>query len=199
MPDHEVRLNARGVAQAKWIGRVLREKWGFERFDVYFDSGYRRSAETLDLILKAFPPEERIPDKRRSHIDLRERDAGYPFFMTVEDQRAFFPWWTEYEKRLGPIYSRPPGGESIADSWLRVHMFLNSLRRARPGEDILIVTHGRTMLGFKYWMEKIPSDKVSSLYRTHRLIKNCEVWWYRYRNDLHRYTRVARFKPPEDI
>jgi broad specificity phosphatase PhoE len=175
---------------------MLRDEWGFKRFDAYFDSGYRRSIETLDLILRALPTRERRQADRCSHLDLRERDTGYPFLMTACEGDTFFPWWREYEEMVGPIYSRPPGGESIADAWQRVHMFLNSMRRSRAGDDVLIVTHGRIMLGFKYWMERHPACDVNRLYKERSRIRNCEAWWYRYDIDARRYVHIRRLVPP---
>lgn len=196
VPDHQVALTRLGTRQAKAVGRVLYKDWGFRRFDIYFDSGYKRSIQTLDLILDAFPPAERESGRRRSHLDLRERDPGYTFLMTAGEARSYFPWWEEHEDLFGPVYSRPPGGESIADAWQRVHMFLNSLRRSRPGEDVLIVTHGRVMLGFKYWMEKHRAADIDQLYRKYRKrITNGETWWYRYDAKMRRYVLVRSCRP----
>ncbi len=196
VPDHRVELTDIGRQQATAIGRVIRDNWGFRSFDVYFDSGYTRSIQTLDLILAVLPPSESDPAKRRSHLDLRERDPGYTFLMTAQEAHSHFPWWKEHEELFGHVYSRPPGGESIAEAWGRVHMFLNSLRRSRPGEDVLIVTHGRVMLGFKYWMEKLPASGVDELYESHRKsIANGQTWWYRYDPRSRRYTLVSACDP----
>jgi broad specificity phosphatase PhoE len=173
----------------------MRDEWPFRRFDVCYDSGYRRTMETLDLILESYPENRDDVDTRRSHMDLRERDAGYAWFIPLKKSRRLFPWWEPYEKLVGPIYSRPPGGESIADAWLRVHMFLNSVRRARPDQDLLVVTHGRIMIGFKYWMEKRPAGEVNELYEQSKGIVNCEAWWYRYSSKHRRYVLRNSLRP----
>lgn len=177
-PDHELPLTDKGREQARRIGRRIRTEWRIDRFDYYYDSGYRRAMDTLDLALEAFPASERDENKRRSHLDLRERDTGYPYVLTVQEGRTLFPWWERYEQLVGPVYARPPGGESIADAWQRVHMFLNSVRRARAGKDILVVTHGRLMVGFKYWLEKTPARDINRLFAEHKDIENGEAWWY---------------------
>lgn len=195
LADHELPLTKAGQEQARSIGRLIRREWGFDRFNIYYDSGYRRSIETLELLLEAFPESERDPARRRSHLDLRERDAGYLYSMTVSSARKAFPWWVRYERLVGPVYSRPPGGESLADAWQRVHSFLNSVRRSRAGQDLLVVTHGRLMLGFKYWLEKSPARDVARLYDEHAHIANGEAWWYRREPGDTAYHRVALLRP----
>jgi broad specificity phosphatase PhoE len=193
--DHELPLNAKGIGEARRIGQLMREKWPFRRFDVCYDSGYERTMRTLDFILESFPENQQDETARRSHMDIRERDAGYVWTIPLRRGRKLFPWWEKYEKLVGPIYSRPPGGESIADAWLRVHMFLNSVRRSRPGQDLLVVTHGRIMMGFKYWMEKRPAGEVNELYEESKGIENCEAWWYRYSLRDRRYVLLDSLRP----
>ena len=193
--DHDLPLTAKGRQQSRALGRLMRERWPFKRFLVCYDSGYERTMRTLDLILESFPKNRQDESTRRSHMDIRERDAGYVWTIPLRKGRKLFPWWEEYEKLVGPIYSRPPGGESIADAWLRVHMFLNSVRRSRAGQDVLVVTHGRIMMGFKYWMEKRPAREVNQLYEESKGIANCEAWWYRRDSRRERYVLRGRLRP----
>lgn len=196
-PDHELPLTEKGREQARLIGRLIRERWEFGQFNYYYDSGYRRAIETLDLVLEAFPETERAEGKRRSHLDLRERDAGYPYALTVHEGRNLFPWWERYELLVGPVYARPPGGESIADAWQRVHIFLNSVRRARAGKDVLLVTHGRLMVGFKYWLEKTPARDIDRLFAECKDINNGEAWWYQRDPTDTRYDFKGKLVPGE--
>jgi probable phosphoglycerate mutase len=39
-------------------------------------------------------------------------------------------------------YTLPPGGESVADMYDRVHRTLRRLAAARPGAELIVVTHG---------------------------------------------------------
>ncbi len=187
LPDHEVPLSDRGEEQARAVGKRVAH---LAPFDVYFDSGYKRSCETLNLLLEAFPESERAASKRRSHLDLREGEPGYLFNMTVTEVNRHFPWYQEYEAVFGKFYATPPGGESIAHVCSRVHMFLVSLRRARAGKRVLIVTHGRVMLCFRYWLEKIPASEVSKLFEDTQ-IGNCDVLRYLYDEAQHRHTPVS--------
>jgi len=186
LPDHLVPLSKNGESQAMDVGKRL-SKLG--PFHVYFDSGYKRSMQTLDLILKSFPTSERDPKKRLSHLDLRERDPGYVFNMTVTDVNLFFPWYQEYAAMFGGFYATPPGGESIAHVCSRVHMFLISMRRARPDERVLIVAHARVMLCFRYWLERFSAHEVEKLFDAPS-IENCAVLHYIYSKESRRYHKV---------
>jgi broad specificity phosphatase PhoE len=176
LSDHQVPLNDAGRKQAQAVGASLAR---LGEFDTYFDSGYRRSIETLDIILEAFSESERHPAKRRSHLDLREREPGYTFNMKDEDVKLYFPWYNEHRTKRGMFYTVPPGGESLAQVCSRVHMFLISLRRARAGEKVLISTHGRVMLCFRFWLEKWAASKTDELF-CDKDFGNCEVLHYVY-------------------
>jgi probable phosphoglycerate mutase len=39
-------------------------------------------------------------------------------------------------------YLRPPGGETVAELYRRVHGALSELAGDRPGTDLIVVTHG---------------------------------------------------------
>lgn len=177
LPDHLVPLSETGRLQARSAARQLAQ---MAPFDTCFDSGYRRSVETLDLILSELAAQKMAIPTRRTHPDLREREPGYTFLMTAAEVQAHFPWYAKYEAVTGRFYATPPGGESVAHVLSRVHMFLNSLRRARSGERVLVVTHGRVMLAFRYWLERIPVTEMDNLFDAAEMITNCSVLHYRW-------------------
>jgi len=109
-PDHDIPLTSEGQNQSRSIGKLIRDRWRFKRFNICYDSGYERTMRTLDLVLESFPENQRDESTRRSHLDIRERDAGYAWSVPLRKSRKLFPWYEEYEKLVGPIYSRPPGG-----------------------------------------------------------------------------------------
>lgn len=74
-----------------------------------------RAKETLVEILKAWRLFKSTQTKRDSHIDLRERDPGYSFNITVTQVNQYFPWYNEYASIVGRFYERRLGGENIAD------------------------------------------------------------------------------------
>ncbi len=182
LPDHQVVLSETGRKQAEVIGQILAEHLPDPHgYDAFLDSGYCRAVETLDRILAAFTLDPRAGGRRRSHLDLREREPGYTFNMTITQVATFFPWYLEYEAATGPFYARPPGGESVADVCARVHRFIDELRRNHNGQRVFLVTHGHVMRAFRFWLDQMSPADTDSLFVSH--IPNCAVL---------RYQRVLR-------
>lgn len=57
IPDHETSITQRGIMQALITGRHIRRRFG--TFDVVYDSGYLRTEQTRNHILRAYTDEER--------------------------------------------------------------------------------------------------------------------------------------------
>jgi broad specificity phosphatase PhoE len=155
-----VPLTALGRRQAEATGRSLRERFG--AFDAVVHSGYARTEQTTDGILRAWP-ELRPPV---SHdLFVRERDTGHAWDMTTAEAEAAFPWLDEYWKTIGPFFARPPGGESVAQVCERVQMFLHRIQREHAGQRVLVVTHGVTIRAFRYLIEGWTYDQVETSLR----------------------------------
>ncbi len=177
VPDWQVPLTDVGRQQARQTGEALRR--GFGAFDHVYHSGYRRAEETAAGILSAYTPEERTA--MRVHMDpfVRERDNGYTYDMTTTEAETAFPWLQPYWDTFGPWFSRPPGGESLADVANRVHVFLQMLARDRSGQRVLVVTHGGTLRAFRFLIEGWTFDQAVERLRTDRT-PNCCVTTYRF-------------------
>jgi len=177
-PDHKIPLTEAGRFQATLVGQLLKKHHPAAiDSDIFFDSGYQRAVDTLNTILEQWQIDPKVGTKRRHHLDLREREPGYTFSMSSTQVNQFFPWYEEYATIVGKFYERRPGGESIADVCSRVHMFLNSLRRARQGQRVFIVTHGRVILAFRYWLEKHSAQEATDMVTKDE--ENCAVRIYR--------------------
>ena len=200
--DHLVELTDLGRRQASALGRALSEcDHDFTTCDAWFDSGYLRACETLDLILDGLGMNRNAGGKRQSHLELRERDFGYAFNMTRAQVGQYFPWYFQYQKEIGKFHERPPGGESLADLFTRVHMFLNSIRRFRDGQNVFIVSHSRVMLAFRYWLEKYQAKDIDELFaeekrRPEGVTSNCEIHIY---DRDHKLRKFVRQKELEEI
>ena len=155
--DHRTALTPRGRVQAAATGSALRDSIG--TFDYAYHSGYRRTRETLDGLLAAYDDEARARTQVRHHLFLRERDTGHTFDMTTAEAEAAFPWLQDYFSTYGTIFARPPGGESMADVAQRVYLFLGMLFRERPGQRVLVVTHGGTLRMFRMVLERWDWDE----------------------------------------
>jgi len=173
--DPATPLTENGIAQARELGVCLRECYG--TFDVAFDSGYRRTKDTLTGAMEAWPDAERLRIERRSHFLLRERDTGHAFNMTAAEAAAAFPWLQEYWRAEGPFFARPPGGESLADVAARVQQFLELHREELARRRVLIVTHTGTMRMFRYLLEGWDYQEVERRLRDEP-VRNCGVVEY---------------------
>jgi broad specificity phosphatase PhoE len=188
--DHRNPLTDRGRQQAFETGRALRQAFGV--FDYAYHSGYQRAHETLDQILLAYPEPERTAIRVRHNPFLRERDTGYTFDMTTDEAEAAFPWLQGYWTTYGPIFGRPPGGESLADVAQRVYLFLNMLFRDRAGKRVLVVSHAGTLWMFRMLLERWTWDQAEDEVRSGR-IPNCGVTSYELDENSGRL--VARREP----
>jgi broad specificity phosphatase PhoE len=191
-PDHLIELTPDGHEQAEQTGHAIRERFGL--FDYVYTSGYTRTEQTADGLLSAYTDPERERTKVRMNLFVRERDPGYTYDMTEAEAKAAFPWLEEYWQTFGGFFSRPPGGESLADVVSRVHTFLNTLYRDRAGQKVLVVTHGGTIRCFRFALERWEYKQASQrLYG--QAPANCGVTTYRCadsgdRMELEEYNRV---------
>jgi broad specificity phosphatase PhoE len=163
VPDDAIPLTAEGRRQAERTGEALRARFG--AFAYVYNSGYRRTVETMEGILRAFPDSERAATEVRQNVFIRERDTGYAYDMTTAEAEAAFPWLSEYWETSGPFFARPPGGESVAQVCERVHLFLDMLSRERAGQQVLVVTHGVTLRAFRFLLERWTYDEVVTRFR----------------------------------
>lgn len=190
IPDHKISLTEEGWKQAEETGKGIKEEFGF--FDYVYHSGYVRTIETTEGILRAYPDDE--SKKVRQNLFIRERDSGHAYDMTTDEAEAAFPWLKEYWATFGPFFARPPGGESIAQVCERVYKFLNMLFRDRVGQKVLVVTHGITLRAFRFLLEHMSYDEVESVFKI-QPPKNCSVTIYKYDESQNRllleeYNRV---------
>ena len=151
-PDHLIELTEAGHEQARQSGQAIREQHGV--FDCVYTSGYTRTEETATGLLSAYTDAERKDTDVRMNLFIRERDPGYTYDMTEAEAIAHFPWIEEYWQTFGWFFSRPPGGESLADVVTRVDTFLTSLYREQAGKRVLLVTHGGTIRCLRFVLER---------------------------------------------
>jgi broad specificity phosphatase PhoE len=135
--DPLIPLTPRGHAQALAMAQRLRELVGDLRIWA-FTSPYLRSRETAHIALSQFPPEVcRLAEDPR----LREQEFAGGFQHSVPDRS---------EQRLySKFFWRFPGGESAADVYDRLSMFMDTLWRDMhridlSGTAVVIFAHGLT-------------------------------------------------------
>jgi broad specificity phosphatase PhoE len=175
-PDHQVELTEAGHEQALQTGRAIRDRFG--AFDCIYTSGYARTEQTAQALLAAYSEQERTGLQIETDFYIRERDPGYTYDMTEAEAMAAFPWLGEYWQTFGGFFSRPPGGESLADLAARVDTFLSTLDREHAGQRVLVVAHGGTIRCLRFLLERWEYGKVTQLLRDDPPI-NCGVTTYR--------------------
>jgi len=185
IPDHEIPLTPRGVEQARNTGIALRDRFG--AFHYCYHSGYRRTVDTLQHILAAYPESDRSAMRIRQNMFIRERHPGYAYDMTNEEAEATFPWLNEYWRTFGGFFATPVGGESLADLTGDVYLFLNMLFRDRVGNKVLIVTHGGTIRCFRFLLEHWAYEQALK-WPPGQSPKNCGVTVYQYDSRAERLT-----------
>ena len=142
VPDWQIALTEQGVAQAREAGREISGLIGDGAFGV-FSSPYVRTEQTKNAMLAGIGRE---PVFDYQDPTLREQEYGnMPPTDENEANRAF-------RKRFGYFFYRFPEGESCADVYDSMALFLDSLycRFDRPScpENIIIVSHGTAIKCF---------------------------------------------------
>lgn len=184
LPDHKIPLINRGIWQAETTSSYLREKFGV--FDAVYDSGYMRTRQTREGLLKAYTPEEMALMKIRTSHLIRERENGYTFDMTTEEAEMHFPWLKHYFDTFGRFYARPPGGQSQADLCDQVFRFLGLVFKHRAGQKVMAVTHGHTLRAFRFNLEKWTADDYIQSVESGEKFDNCGVTVYRFNENNRR-------------
>lgn len=137
MPDHRVSLTERGKEQARNAGMEIRDLIGEEGSIGMYVSPFRRCVQTCEEVRKAL---------------------GHRVHFTWEDPRIREQEWGNLQEHadvisqrrqrshVGRFYYRFRDGESGADVYDRISMFLESLFRRfqKPScpRNIIIVSHG---------------------------------------------------------
>lgn len=135
--DPLIALTPRGRAQAERMAHRLHALIGDLRVWA-FTSPYLRSRETASIALARFPAEScRLAEDPR----LREQEFAGGFQHCVPDRRE--------QRRYSKFFWRFPGGESAADVYDRLSMFMDTLWRDMhkvnlSGSAVVIFAHGLT-------------------------------------------------------
>ncbi|MGQ9804613.1 MAG: histidine phosphatase family protein [Chlorobiales bacterium] len=138
-PDYTLLLTAKGIEQARSVGKNLKALVQDERIFFYV-SPLWRTRMTFEEIIKAFSPaqfhfneEPRLREQEWGHLRNLEECA-----KTDRERDAF-----------GTFYYRIEDGESGADVYDRVSDFFSSLYRdfqkSDYPENAVIITHGMTI------------------------------------------------------
>lgn len=178
-PDHRVELSEEGKFQAQKTGGFIRGRFGIP--DAIVHSGYVRTKQTTQGILKAYP-DVRIPtvEDRR----WRERESGHTYLILDADRKQFFAYMDRYWKIVGPFFARPAGGESLADVVeQRVTFAFQDLCKNYAGKRVFVVAHGRTIQCARIHIEHMTIEQAEAFLKEPGP-NNCSMTTYVYSPEL---------------
>jgi len=159
VPDHKITLTEEGYKQAKESGEKIT---GIVSPDVIITSGYERTKQTLEGILEGSATWKHIPVVE--NLLIRERENGYVWSMLNDSHEKHFPYIQNYWDQVGPLFSRPVGGESILDLIeKRLYRFFDEINKEYAGKKVCLVTHGRVITGVRMLLENMSIDEVEEI------------------------------------
>jgi len=106
---------------------------------------------------------------------LRERDQGILAQKSHEERKKSYS--EELDKRSrDAFYWSAPGGESLANTCLRVDRVLTQLREGCSGFRVVLVCHGNIMLAFRIRLERMKQSTFRTLLgNAEEKIHHCQV------------------------
>lgn len=148
------RLTDKGREQAREAGQYVKDNIS-ARFDGYYVSEYIRALETAGLM--GFPQA-----RWQLEFYLREKDQGVLAGKSHQERAAEFAEQLDRLKK-DSFYVAPPGGESVANSCLRVDRVLSEWRTERSGQAIIAVCHGNIMSAFRVRLEGLTQSQFQAI------------------------------------
>lgn len=149
-------LTDKGVIEARWAGRVLRDR--NMQFDLAFTSKLKRAQRTLDIILAEINQEN---VETRQYADLNERDYGELSGLNKNEAMDKFggdqvmTWRRSFD-------IAPPGGESLKDTARRViPCYTDHIWPAvKEGRTVIVAAHGNSLRALIMHLEKISPEDI---------------------------------------
>lgn len=165
VPDYALNLTGEGVEQARQAGRTVKQMIGQESLYVYL-SPYYRTRQTFQYMQESF--QENVV-KAYEDPRLREQDWGHLRDSELNEDII------QERREFSTFYYRIPDGESGADVYDRVSIFLETLYRDFQKfdypENTLIVTHGMTLrLFLMRWFHWSVEE-----FENVRNLQNCQI------------------------
>lgn len=165
VPDYALNLTGDGVEQARQAGRTVKQMIGQESLFVYL-SPYYRTRQTFQYMQESF--QENVV-KAYEDPRLREQDWGHLRDSELNEDII------QERREFSTFYYRIPDGESGADVYDRVSIFLETLYRdfqkSDYPENTLIVTHGMTLrLFLMRWFHWSVEE-----FENVRNLQNCQI------------------------
>lgn len=158
----DVALNANGLAQAEDLAQRLRG----QKFEAIYTSDLARAEQTAEALAAATDaPLRRDPR-------LREINQGEWEGLLLPEIEARYAEAFRL-RRLDPLATRPPGGETVGQVRERVLEVIREIRHTHPGGSVAVVSHGLAIALVKVHLAKLPVESVWD-----HIPPNASVEWF---------------------
>ena len=138
-PNNAYPLTDLGRKQARIAGVYLREEYGSDYFDMFINSSYLRTQETMGIILEELGCSHIVPI---SDSRLYEKWDGIFHELSMAEIMSRYPDQIRSRKKTGYYHYRAPGGQNCPDVEMQVRSFLSDYCIGNH-QKILCVGHGR--------------------------------------------------------
>jgi 2,3-bisphosphoglycerate-dependent phosphoglycerate mutase len=147
-------LTSLGEAEALAAGKKIKDVI----YNVAFTSMLIRARETLRIILKEIQ-QTAIPVIKNAALDERMY-GSLQGLNKAETAAKYGDAQVEIWRRSYDV--RPPGGESLEDTFNRTVPYYNSAiePKLKSGENILIVAHGNSLRALMMYLENISKEQI---------------------------------------
>jgi len=166
IPNHLMPLTPLGRWQAEQTGKLINIEP-----DCIYASQIQRAIETAQIV---------FPD-RLIKIDprLNEKEFGASHMLGKEDLQRYFPYQLVRYQRDGKYFaSKAPDGENYIDLFIRLHSFLDTLRRDWAGKTVYIFCHSAVTTAIRQLFEHYDPETLMKV-AEEEWIENCGLLHYR--------------------
>lgn len=179
---HDAKLTALGKQQAQYAAPICCQF----NIESAYTSVLSRSIDTCDIITQ---PAASPTDCFKSP-DLNERDYGKLNGLNKKSAAGIYGEEQIFRWRRG-FYDRPPEGESLLDTYLRVSRYYDSHIRKKLGENqtTLLVAHGNTLRALVGYLLCIKHNHFQSIE-----VAWCSPWVFSYSD--HKMLGLKIYKNP---
>lgn len=175
-------LTEEGINMAKTLHNISKDV----KFDHVYSSDLKRAVDTAKIIA---PKNEIITTPYLREINVGNWSGRYFQDIKKEDSKLYKTYFNDPEK-----YERPDG-ESLKNVMERVEKFFEEFILHSKDENVLIVSHGVTIVGIFNYVEKIELKK----FWTNRVLRNAKFNVIEYKDGIFEVLEKAPRNPVDTI
>lgn len=175
--DEKIELTKEGIEQAKEAGRFLSKQFSGDKVRIW-TSPFLRAKQTTDIIYDIMSLSDVEEIDVEESIFLSEQQFGLFSGLTKEQTEEIHPEESEEFYKFfnsgGKFWARPPGGESMFDTSIRVKLVLNDIKSKNRSEEFsnLMVCHGTIIRVMRMLLTKKSIEELNGMKNPN----NCEVY-----------------------